>query len=211
MKRSLLLTVLGLVWMAGAAMAQNTGPVRIGIVGGLNLANMTESEADSRAGLIAGLSLIKPINTSFSLVTEAAYSARGAKVRIREDGVPVSASLNVGYIDIPVFIRYQLPVSGEFKPYMQAGPALGLNTGCNVGASGGGVSVTVACSEVGADIRTFDLGAVAGAGLEIDLLRYAVGIGARYNAGLVDVSKDGSGKNRTFQFVGSVAVPIGRR
>ena len=68
---------------------------------------------------------------------------------------------------------------------------------------GGGVTVSFSCNDFGT-LKSTDVGALLGAGLEFPVGRQAIIVGARYDFGLIGVGDVSSEKNRNLQFLAGV-------
>jgi hypothetical protein len=179
----------------------------IGIMGGVNLATISGDDvgnADNRTGFLGGIYVTVHLTNTFAIQPEALYSQRGASQDIDSES---SATFKLDYIDIPVLLRYDIPVAGPIRPFFVAGPAFGLQVKCAVSAEGNGASASVDCDRIGEESevqfekRTFDLSGVAGAGLDFNLGGHTLMIGARYQHGFSDVVKDASVRSRTWSVV----------
>ncbi|QJR36675.1 porin family protein [Gemmatimonas groenlandica] len=194
------------------ASAQSTAAPRIGVIGGVNLAKVggdDVDEAGTRTGLLAGVSLTKPLSGAFSLELNGLFSQKGAKDL--EEGT--NAALKLNYLEVPILLRYDVKTTGGVHPHFSGGVSLGYQTGCKISASDGGVSGEVSCSllegEDGTDVKKFDVGLVAGAGLNFALANNRMfTVGARYNYGLSDLFEDASVQNRAIQLYAGFSIPL---
>jgi opacity protein-like surface antigen len=179
----------------------------IGIMAGVNLAKISGDDitsADNRTGFLAGLFMTFHLTNTFAIQPEVVYSQRGAS----DNSDPnFEATFKMDYIDIPVLLRYDIPVVGPIRPFFVAGPSFGLQVKCAVGVEGQGVDASVDCDQLGQDAevqfenKTFDLSGVLGAGLDFRLGGHTLMVGARYQHGFSDVVKDASAKSRTWSVV----------
>lgn len=182
----------------------------IGVMGGVNLAKVSGDDVDgldSRTGFMGGVFITFHLTNAFGIEPEALYSQRGASM---DDGSGVDATIKMDYIDIPVLLRFDIPVVGPIRPFFVAGPAFGIQTKCSIAAEGGGVSASVDCDqfdedpEANIDNKSFDLSGVFGAGLDFRLGSRTLMVGARYQHGFSDVVKDASAKSRTWSIVAGI-------
>ena len=199
--------------LPAVAAAQDTPPIRLGLLGGVNFATLKGNDDEglkTRTGLLAGATMVKPFRSGIGLVIDALYSMRGAKAD--EDGG--SLVTKVDYIEVPVMLRYDLSSTGNAVPHIGAGVSLAYQTRCRVEASGDGASASVNCSaledEQDITFRRFDVGIVAGAGIDFKSGSTTYMIGARYTFGLTDLTNEANLRNRAFQFFAGVAIPINR-
>lgn len=179
----------------------------IGIMGGVNLARISGddiTDIDNRTGVVGGVFLTFHLTNTFGIQPEAIYSQRGAS---SNSDPSFDATIKMDYIDIPVLLRYDIPVVGPIRPFFLAGPAFGIQTKCAIGVDGDGVSASVDCDQFSGDpeasfeSKTFDLSGILGAGLDFRLGGHTLMLGARYQHGFSDVVKDASAKSRTWSVV----------
>lgn len=179
----------------------------VGIMAGANLAKISGDDitsADNRTGFLAGVFLTFHLTNTFAIQPEAVYSQRGAS----DNSDPnFDATFKMDYIDIPVLLRYDIPVVGPIRPFFVAGPSFGLQVKCAIGIEGQGLNASVACDQIGQDSeiqfrnKTFDLSGILGAGLDFRLGGQTLMVGARYQHGFSDVVEDASAKSRTWSVV----------
>ena len=190
------------VLFAAPASAQSAAPImpkyRFGISAGANLASMTESEdTDSRKGLIIGGHMSVRLNNAFSFQPELYYSQKG----LSASDAGTDITLKNDYIEIPLLARWSAPTSGSVRPFLLAGPSVGVNMSCEVEGEQDGQSATVDCEEFGGEVNTLDLGGLLGGGLEFPVGTRAMSVGARYTFGMSEVIKDSDSKNRALTFL----------
>ncbi len=117
-KRFLLLAALAMFFQIGAAVGQTT----FGAKAGLNLSNLSIEDADDSnllPGFHAGLFANLPLGGAFSVQPELVYTQKGSKW---ESGVGDSeVKLNLGYLELPVNLVYNLAPDFDF----QLGPYIG--------------------------------------------------------------------------------------
>ncbi len=190
--------VLALVLVSGgAAFAQE--PAAVGVKAGANFANLNfEGEdatfsVDRRAGFVGGLFVVWPATSRLALQTEILFSRKGAEVGEGGD----SAKIKLNYLDLPVLARVSSEASGGTSFHVFAGPSFGFR----LSAKGEGDGEE---EDLDDDVERFDLGLVAGAGVEFGRLI----IDGRYTWGLSDIDKDKSDdvkvKNRVFSVMAGI-------
>lgn len=157
--------------------------VHFGIKAGVNVSSVDITNGDdynSKAGLhVGGLAHIH-ISQHFALQPELIYSMQGGKVE--------NVNLKLNYINIPLLAQYM--INDGFR--LQTGPQLGflLSAKSKVG------DVERSVKD---DLSSIDFSWVFGAGY---LFPSGVGIDARYNHGISNISDNTTykSKNRVFQF-----------
>ncbi|GEP95241.1 porin family protein [Chitinophaga cymbidii] len=132
MKKEIVLSLLA-VGVSAAAMAQ----VRVGIKGGLNVANITTTNSgavdDSRSlssfhiGAIADL----PLSEILSIQPGVFYTGKGSKLERGDEGSTTyfRSETNPRYIEIPVNFVGKIPVGGETKVFLGIGPYAAFGVG----------------------------------------------------------------------------------
>ncbi len=184
--------------------------------GGLNFASLggdDEDNPDSRTGLNLGASYLVPVSTNVGIQFGAAYSQKGAEST--EEGIDVKLSLD--YLEFPVLLNLVLPLSGSLSAHAVLGPAVAIEVGCEAafstlgGVSTLGVTVTFDCSEIDADTKTFDFGAVVGAGLVFAASdRVSALVDLSYNLGLTSIDDSGGDtKNKALTLQAGVGFSVG--
>ena len=189
----------------GSAWGQTTLLVQ----GGASLATLGGSDvdsADSQAGIRVGASAILPLRTNLDLQLGAAYAAKGAT----EQELGFDIELGLGYLELPLLLRFQPSVGGTISPHFMVGPALALRVSCNAAATGAGLEISVDCDDDFDDLKSMDFGAMAGAGMDIATSgSLSVSVDVLYSLGLSSISESDDVKNRAFSIVAGVAFPIG--
>jgi hypothetical protein len=214
MQRAIAATVAGVLMVgvssAGALAQGISHRPSIGLMAGVNVASISGDDItgiDNRTGFMLGGSLTFHITNSFAIQPEAIFSQKGASENSDPD---FKATFKMDYIDFPVLLRFDIPVTGPIRPFFLAGPAFGVQVKCAIAAEGQGVSASADCdlvdesSEIQFRNKTFDLSGVAGAGLDFRLGGTTLMVGARYQHGFTDVVKDASVKNRTWSVLAGV-------
>ena len=171
MKKFMMMVAMAFATLTASAQAE-AGTLTLKPLVGINVANITNSDADAKVGLAAGAELGYQLNESFAVTAGAIYSMQGAK----SEGV----KLNLDYINIPILANYYITKGLAVKA--------GIQPAFNVKAEG----------EYG-DIegfKSFDLSIPVGLSYEIsDFV-----IDARYNWGMTKLLDGFDHKNTVFQF-----------
>lgn len=177
MKKILLLGVV--LFLLKATFAQRT--VNFGLKGGVNFTNLKDdaNSTDSRTAWHAGGLAHIHLSDRFAIQPELVYSAQGAQY---EDDV----KLKLSYVNVPVLAQFQF--GNGFR--LQTGPQLGILATSEV-------KTGHAESDLEDGIKNFDVAWTYGASY---LSRSGLGIDARYNMGLRDISDNHPDlKNRVWQ------------
>jgi len=177
MKRIVLLGVV--LFLVKSTFAQH---VNFGLKGGVNFATLKDDgneNADGRTAWHAGALAHIHISEHFAIQPEVVYSSQGAEY-------PNDVSLKLGYVNIPVLAQYMF--GNGFR--LQTGPQLGILASSELKT---GQTET----DVEDGIKNLDAGWVFGTSY---ITRSGLGIDARYNLGLRDISDAHPDlKNRVWQ------------
>ena len=187
---------------SGVASAQER-PAAVGVKAGVNFANLdfegdgASVSLDPRKGIVGGLFVVWPASTRLALQTEALYSQKGAQMEEGGD----SAKIKLDYLDVPVLARFSSPVSSGTSFHVFAGPSFSFRVSAKSESSFDGEEEN---EDIDEDVERFDLGLVAGAGLELG--RFV--IDGRYTWGLSNINKvesdDVTIKNRVFAVMAGI-------
>lgn len=186
------------------ATAQSRTPKpQFGILGAYNLATISGSDVPNKSNLSAysaGVFGRFYIDSTWSVQPEIEYAVKGVKFRDDTENPPIDGKVELKYVEIPVLLHATTGVSSSLRLYGELGPSFSFKNQCTASASAQGVSVSFSCTDIGT-LRSYDIGGAAGAGVEIPTGNQAVLIGVRYTVGFVDISSEGSNKNRNLQFL----------
>ena len=175
---------------SGSSSAQ----VGFGVKGGVNFATVGGADAPSNAksitGFAAGAYAENTIPFLFSIQPEVLYSTKGftADETIDILGSPytVKETGNLSYIDIPVLLKYTLPVP-VLKPALYAGPYVGILLKAK--AKGEITGFPAQEMDVKDQTTSTDFGLVFGASANVAIIT----VSARYGMGLTSMDKGGTG------------------
>lgn len=207
-----LITALMLV----SAVVINAATVSTGLIGGINIANMSllddngssiSPAPDSKVGFIGGGFIDIGINNMFSVVPGLEFNMRGMSMeQSMDDGMgntlTSKAVADFNYFSIPVSLKAAFG-TGKLRPFLIVGPELGFLLSAKVKetVSGGGLSIDTT-ADVKDQMNSTDFGLNFGAGAEMDAGNCYPFILAKYYLGLTNIEKDpvsdSSTKNKGF-------------
>jgi hypothetical protein len=157
----------------------------IGLVAGVNFATWSGDDAGDalarRTGFHAGLMITKGLSRVASVQLGAMYSQEGTAVETTPAGA--GGSIKVDYIRVPLVLKLGTYLtSSRVRPYVLAGPSLGIKVNCRIEATSGSQSAAIDCDDpaIGLNLTTTDIGLLFGAG--VDLGRASVGV--RFQPGI---------------------------
>jgi hypothetical protein len=156
----------------------------------------------SRQGALTGVYMQLPLAGPVSLRPEILFALKGGRVQAGvEGGGTVELDIGLAYIELPVLLRAG-PRRGRFRPVLFGGPAPALQIGCDVQVADPNTPVRATCDETDLPaFRQFDVGLVAGGGVEMRWPQSALALEARYTTGLRSVLNDVDVRNRSFGIV----------
>ncbi|HEY9542633.1 porin family protein [Prevotella sp.] len=171
-----------LMLSTAAAFAQRSvGSLTLQPKVGLNVATITEANADAKVGLAAGLELEYQVADIVSVSAGVLYSGQGAKW----DGIS---------LEVPGFGKANLG-SGKFSPSYINVPIMANVYVVNGLAVKLGVQPGFAVDKADSDINTVDFSIPVGASYEYK----NIVLDARYNWGVTKLYDGGKSKNSVFQ------------
>jgi hypothetical protein len=179
MKFYLSMALVGIL-IAGSANAQH---VNFGIKGGLNVYNIHNDNGvkyDAKTGLYLGLLGHIHLNKEWAVQPELVYSSQGAKYNFPNSETRV----NLDYINVPVLLQYMLDNGFRFEAGPQVGFLVNAKTGNKI--------------DVMDNYKSIDFGL----GFGIGYIKPSTGLGidARYNFGLSDITENNSVKSTNSGF-----------
>jgi hypothetical protein len=183
--------------MASPAFAQT----QAGVLVGANFAKLdvsgTEDEPDAerRIGLVAGAFATLRLGDLVSIQPEALYSQKGEK--FTDDELDAEVTIEIDYLDVPVLARF---TGGRRSGLVFfAGPSFGFKLRARTTFEVGDESDE---EDLGDDVESFDLGFIAGAGVESEKFfvdgRYQWGLS---NINAVEEDQDEEVKHRVLSLV----------
>ena len=184
---------------------------RFGVVGGVSLASMTDTENTRRVtGAYVGAQAVLPRNSFFSTQIELTWSQKGVRAAGTDvqSGAPLDVTLRSDYVEVPILMRVDSPLAIGVEPYgaipfVVAGPSLGVSVRCTIDGTSASKAVSYDCDDQ-FGVKTFDFGAMLGVGLDALVGTRTVSVGARYTIGLQDVFEGTAGRNRAIVLVAGV-------
>jgi opacity protein-like surface antigen len=182
-----LLTAILVLCLASVAFSQT--PMSIGVQGGLNFSNasfdpsMTPSPSTRTSYGIGALWEVG-VNEMFFIQPELTYLTGGAKF----DYTGGTSTLKYDALSIPVLVKAKFD-AGQIKPYIFAGPELGLTMKSEVeNVPTSGASTTVDRKD---STESLNISIDFGAGAEYNLdAKTALFLDARYSLGMTNLNKE---------------------
>jgi hypothetical protein len=180
----------------------------VGLRGGLQQTNIVTDEASNTFGTETGftvggfLKLNLPANLSLS--AEAMYAQKFiTQQNVETDGslnLSPDATLELGTLEIPILLSYNVPVSGALRPRVYGGPVIGVVVNDQIDLDGKSVGdiANEAVVLTGDAFSEREVGWLVGGGATLSLASLGVGsmyllADVRYANGITRMSEDFTG------------------
>jgi len=149
---------------------------------------------------VGGIATYSLMN-GLALQTEPMLVQKGGKITEFDE----TLVLKILYVEIPVFLRYNISVSESYSPYLILGPNLGFRASAKVVFPDG------SSSDASDEFSGIDLGLGLGGGVEVPFARLIFFGETRYVFGLNDINMEtgeSTVKNRGLQLLFGAKIPI---
>ena len=156
-------------------------------------------DVETRTGFLAGVATNIPLSgESVALTPAVVFVQRGWK--------ETDTEAKVSYIDIPVFVALNVPVSDAAGLLLSAGPRISFQMSCTRTPEDG---ESADCPDEDG-IKSTDFGVLgdAGFGFSISPTMY-LGVGAGYDFGLTEIFDNFAVKNSGVYFYGALTIILG--
>lgn len=166
--------------------AQEAGALKFGVQVGANLSNVSGDvdNTDAKIGFQGGITADYFLTESVFLQSGLAYTNKGYKAEAEAIKTKITANLN--YLQLPIHIGYNIPVSEGLSVNLHAGPylAYGIGGQTKTKVDGTEISDIDAFGDKGTN-ENFEFGLSGGVGLGLG----AININLGYEYGLSNSSK----------------------
>lgn len=156
-----LFSVLVLIFLFTLSANVKSQTIALGIEGGINISNINVTPTvttDSRTGLLVGGIIDINISKNITITSGLRYLMKGWTNT--SQGVTYTDKLN--YLEFPALLKVKFPLT-EVKPYLIAGPTLGIKLSANESATDG---TQTQDSDISSLVESTDFGLLFGAGLD---------------------------------------------
>jgi len=188
-----------------------TAQVNFGVIGGLNLANLSVDpdagvDISNRTAFGIGGILSFGVGETLALQLEPMFLQKGAKLKLSEQGFTLEAEIKVSYIEVPAMLKFAFG-SGDTKPYVMAGPTVGYLLSAKV-------KDDMEEQDIKDDVKNIDFGLAFGGGVSLPMGNNTLFVEARYSLGLSDINDDPddpdtSIKTKGIQIMAGITFPLG--
>ncbi|MBE2228765.1 MAG: PorT family protein [Ignavibacteria bacterium] len=177
------------IFLCAASTTYSQLSVKLGPEFGLNIANTSNTPSattNSRIGLIIGGVVDVSISPQFSMVTGLRYIMKGNETVTADFFGSSTTTQKANFLEIPALAKVKFPLT-EIKPYVIAGPTLGLKLSATTRTDQG----TTGGQDVdNPNVETIDFGLFFGAGLDFNVVPTTdLFFQAGYSLGLSNLSK----------------------
>ncbi len=203
--------------------------VKLGVIGGLNIANLNGKDVDgekidfsNRTAFGVGGVLDIGLSKNIALRLEPMYLQKGAEFDVTDDPDFGTATFTskAKYLEVPALLKIAL-VTSSTQPYLIAGPTIGFNLSSNLELGAAGIRAEIDAKEI---TKSTDLGLAFGAGVSFPAGSSSIFVEGRYTLGLSDIAQAGTlkfmdgqleffedtkVKTRGIQIMAGIAFPLG--
>ncbi len=202
---ALFLMILLPALLAAQAPRRRTARPAVGAEVGYSRSDLGGPDAQrvrSRQGALTGVFLLAPLAGPVSLRPEILFALKGGRAQASvEGGGTTELDIELAYIEMPLLLKLGVR-RGRFRPMVFGGPAPALQIGCDLQVVDPTTPVRAPCDQTGLPpFRQFDIGVVAGGGLEVRWPQSSLALEARYTSGLRSVLEQVDVRNRSFGVV----------
>jgi hypothetical protein len=164
----------------------NSQSIALGIEGGINISNINVTPTvttDSRTGILVGGIIDINITKTITITSGLRYIMKGWS----NTGEGVTYTDKLGYIEFPALLKVKFPLT-EVKPYLIAGPTLGIKVSANESATNG---TQTQDNDISSLVESTDFGLLFGAGIDFSVgNKTSLFIQPAYSLGLSNILKN---------------------
>jgi hypothetical protein len=179
----------------------------LGLEAGLNIANVSVTPTATTSGrtalIIGGVADIG-FSRQFGIVTGLRYIMKGYSNTFNNGAATQTDNVKLNFLEFPALLKVKFPLT-EVKPYLIAGPTLGISVSSTVESTAGTQSAT---SDVSSSVESIDFGLFFGAGLDFNVApKIDLFAQSGYSLGLSNILKGNTTttiKNYGIQITGGV-------
>lgn len=155
-------------------------------VGVTTFRGLDEYNIDERTGWVGGLFLNIQFTPVFTLQPELLLSEKGAEYSDNN----YSVSAEISYFEVPVLAKFRIPINDIFFPHIAVGPNFAFRTDLKYSGRQTDSGATINLNKD--EIRKHDIGAIVGAGLDIQTRDSGIffTIDGRYGIGFTNINKN---------------------
>jgi hypothetical protein len=187
--------------------------VRPGVKAGANLSSFAGDDADTpstvsskvRTGVIAGAFLLIDVAGPLAIQPELLYVQKGEQAEGRTPtGFKGLVTSKVDYVELPVLLKVQVPITGPIVPIIFGGPSVALNVNASQTVTGAG---SIVSQDFDDGVEPIEFGVHLGGGIDISTGVGILTFDIRYQRGITNIISENPGeiKNRGVGITGGLA------
>jgi hypothetical protein len=159
-----------------------------------DLVGPAATQLRSRQGSVTGVYLVAPVVGPLSFRPELLFSLKGGRTQTES----ALLDIELAYLELPLLAKLSVG-RRRVRPVLFGGPAPSFQIGCDVQFIASTQSSRATCGEGAFSLfRSFDVGVVAGGGVEFRWPQSAIALEARYTAGLRSIIDASEVRNRAY-------------
>jgi hypothetical protein len=200
-----MLVALGCAMFAGApigARAQGSGDhTALGLLAGSSWTTLHGADIPGPThawGLALGAFARWGFGARFAFQPELQFIQKGDNQVDIAGTTTFTEAIHLSYVEVPLLLRVHADPMRGVTPYLVAGPAVAIKSGCSVDVRG--LAGNWSCANLPA-AESLDYGAIAGGGVEFALGGRTYSLSARYDWGAKDAFKQNDAKNRALSLL----------
>jgi hypothetical protein len=160
----------------------------IGPKAGVSISTLRGADLDnieSRASWLAGAFINAQITPVFTIQPEIIFTKKGAEFMSNN----VRRNIKVSYFEVPVLAKFRLPIGDVVFPHILVGPNFSFRTNINYSSYDTNSGTVITTNDT--DIKKSDVGAIVGAGLDIQTRNSGIffTIDGRYGFGFNNINR----------------------
>jgi hypothetical protein len=162
---------------------------------------------------VAAFATVRMVD-ELSFQAELLYIRKGGRVVMTWRDAPVSGTVHIDYVELPLMLRVDLPRNRRLSAHGALGPSAALRVACGFAPADAAATSPGCTAANGTAVRRFDFNLVGLAGVDMKLSRATIVLEARYHVGLGtidDVTPSRERSTQTMAFQAGIAVPFDRR
>jgi len=193
MKRLITLSVLlFVIWSISAVTVAAFPRPDFGAKLGFNATGMIGDDVDKtsypKKGFVGGAFVRWDMTPRINLQVELLYTQRGTESLMNNLGLIDTLTIKLDYLEIPVLLRFELPLPGKVKPNFLFGPAIAFNVSAKT-TTDDNSSFYDSEQEI-VNARGTEFSIILGAGIDFTLGKGTLVLDTRYNIGLTKAFED---------------------
>lgn len=196
----LLPSLLFIVMLSTTARSQS---IALGVEGGINIANINvtpTTTTSSKTGILIGGIIDINITPNITITSGARFIQKGWS----NTSNGITYNVKMGYLEFPALLKVKFPLT-EVKPYLIAGPTLGIKLSANEEATDG---TQTQDTDISSLVESTDFGLLFGAGIDFKVgNKTSLFFQPAYALGLSNIVKNSTTttiKNYGFEITGGV-------